>query len=65
MRAEHVESAGREETSSCRCSSFPTRHRELDNLWPWNRTWHGPSKKMVKLNGEKELQEFENGGKLD
>jgi len=65
MRAELVEPAGREETSSCRRSSFPTRHRELDNLEPWNRTWHGTSKRMVKLDGEKELQESENGGRLD
>jgi len=65
MRAELVEPAGREETSSCWCSSFPTRHRELDNLRPWNRTWHGTSKRTVKLDGEKELQESENGGKLD
>ena len=65
MRAELVEPAGREETSSCRRSSFPTRHRELDNLKPWNRTWHGTSKRMVKLNDEKELLESENDGKLD
>jgi len=40
-------------------------HRELDNLRPWSRIWHGTSKRTVKLDGEKELQESENGGKLD